>query len=34
VLATETDLYPDEQLIAIGRRCGFADALSEVVDAR
>jgi putative tRNA adenosine deaminase-associated protein len=34
VLATETDLYPDEQLIAIGRRCGFGEALAEVVDAR
>lgn len=32
VLAGETDLYPDEQLAAIGRRCGFADALAEVVD--
>ncbi|MCU1666286.1 MAG: hypothetical protein JWR58_6351, partial [Pseudonocardia sp.] len=27
------ELYPDEQLAAIGRRCGFADALAEVVDA-
>ena len=34
VLAGEPDLYPDEQLASIGRRCGFADALAEVVDAR
>lgn len=34
VLAGELELYPDEQLAAIGRRCGFADALAEVVDAR
>jgi putative tRNA adenosine deaminase-associated protein len=32
VLAAETELYPDEQLAAIGRRCGFADALAEIVD--
>lgn len=32
VLASELELYPDEQLAAIGRRCGFADALAEVVD--
>ena len=32
VLAGELELYPDEQLAAIGRRCGFADALAEVVD--
>lgn len=32
VLATEVELYPDEQLAAIARRCGFADALAEVVD--
>jgi putative tRNA adenosine deaminase-associated protein len=32
VLAAEVELYPDEQLAAIGRRCGFADALAEVVD--
>ncbi|OZM82176.1 tRNA adenosine deaminase-associated protein [Pseudonocardia sp. MH-G8] len=31
VLAAEVELYPDEQLAAIGRRCGFADALAEVV---
>jgi putative tRNA adenosine deaminase-associated protein len=34
VLAAETELYPDEQLAAIGRRCGFADVLAEVVDER
>ena len=34
VLAAEADLYPDEQLAAIGRRCGFADALAEVVDGQ
>jgi putative tRNA adenosine deaminase-associated protein len=34
VLAAEVELYPDEQLAAIGRRCGFADALAEVVDVR
>lgn len=34
VLAGELELYPDEQLAAIGRRCGFADALAEVVDTR
>ncbi|MDT7707700.1 MAG: hypothetical protein QOG20_3307 [Pseudonocardiales bacterium] len=34
VLAGEIELYPDEQLAAISRRCGFADALSEVVDIR
>ncbi len=34
ILAGELDLYPDEQLASIGRRCGFADALAEVVDAR
>ena len=33
VLASQVELYPDEQLAAIGRRCGFADALAEVVDA-
>jgi putative tRNA adenosine deaminase-associated protein len=33
VLASQIELYPDEQLAAIGRRCGFADALAEVVDA-
>jgi putative tRNA adenosine deaminase-associated protein len=31
VLAGELELYPDEQLAAIGRRCGFADALAEVL---
>ncbi|WP_214367305.1 tRNA adenosine deaminase-associated protein [Pseudonocardia sp. H11422] len=34
VLAGEVELYPDEQLAAIGRRCGFAEALAEVVDER
>lgn len=31
VLAAEVELYPDEQLAAISRRCGFGDALAEVV---
>ncbi len=34
VLATEVELFPDEQLAAIGRRCGFADALTEVIGER
>ena len=34
LLAGELELYPDEQLDTIGRRCGFADALARVVDAR
>ena len=34
VLAGEVELYPDEQLASIARRCGFAEALAEVVDAR
>jgi putative tRNA adenosine deaminase-associated protein len=34
VLANESELWPDEQLAAIGRRCGFATELAEVVDAR
>lgn len=34
VLAGEVELYPDEQLAAIGRRCGFGAELAEVVDAR
>lgn len=34
VLAGELELYPDEQLAVIGRRCGFADALAEIVDGR
>ncbi len=34
LLAGELELYPDEQLETIGRRCGFADALAQVVDAR
>jgi putative tRNA adenosine deaminase-associated protein len=33
VLAGEVELYPDEQLTAIGRRCGFADELSDLLDA-
>jgi putative tRNA adenosine deaminase-associated protein len=31
VLVGEVELYPDEQLLAIARRCGFADALAEAV---
>ncbi|HEY1973915.1 MAG TPA: tRNA adenosine deaminase-associated protein [Pseudonocardia sp.] len=31
VLAGELDLYPDEQLTAIARRCGFGEALAEVL---
>jgi putative tRNA adenosine deaminase-associated protein len=31
VLAAEVELYPDEQLASIGRRCGFAEALAKVV---
>ena len=34
VLAGEVELYPDEQLAVISRRCGFADALDEVVGTR
>lgn len=34
VLAGELELYPDEQLSTIARRCGFADAFAEVVDSR
>ncbi len=34
VLATEVDLYPDEQLAAIARRCGFGDAFAQVVESR
>jgi putative tRNA adenosine deaminase-associated protein len=33
VLAAEVELYPDEQLASIGRRCGFADALAKVVSS-
>lgn len=33
VLAAEVELYPDEQLAVIARRCGFGDALAEIVDA-
>jgi putative tRNA adenosine deaminase-associated protein len=32
VLAGEWELYPDEQLAAIGSRCGFADALAGVLN--
>jgi putative tRNA adenosine deaminase-associated protein len=32
VLVDEIDLYPDEQLTAIARRCGFADELAHVVE--
>lgn len=32
VLAGEQDLYPDEQLATIARRCGFGDALARIVD--
>jgi putative tRNA adenosine deaminase-associated protein len=32
VLVDEIDLYPDEQLTAIARRCGFADELAKVVE--
>ena len=31
VLAAEVDLYPDEQLASIARRCGFAGPLAELV---
>jgi putative tRNA adenosine deaminase-associated protein len=31
VLAGELELYPDEQLTAIGRRCGFDDALAALL---
>ncbi len=34
VLASELELYPDEQLASIGRRCGFGDALAEVLAGR
>jgi len=32
VLAAEFDLYPDEQLAVIGRRCGFGEQLAKLVD--
>jgi putative tRNA adenosine deaminase-associated protein len=32
VLVDEIDLYPDEQLTAIARRCGFADELAKIVE--
>ncbi|GAA4543616.1 tRNA adenosine deaminase-associated protein [Pseudonocardia xishanensis] len=31
VLAGEFELYPDEQLATIGRRCGFGDELAKLV---
>ncbi|MCE3550487.1 tRNA adenosine deaminase-associated protein [Pseudonocardia sp. RS11V-5] len=31
VLAGEIELYPDEQLAAIGRRCGFAEELAKLI---
>ncbi|MCW2633387.1 MAG: hypothetical protein JWR88_2349 [Pseudonocardia sp.] len=34
VLAAEVELYPDEQLATISRRCGFEDELAEVVGSR
>lgn len=34
VLAGELELYPDEQLTAIGRRCGFDDALAALLRGR
>lgn len=34
VLAGELELYPDEQLAAIGRRCGFDGALAALLRAR
>ena len=32
VLVDEIDLYPDEQLTAIARRCGFAEELAKIVE--
>jgi putative tRNA adenosine deaminase-associated protein len=32
VLVDEIDLYPDEQLTAIARRCGFAEELARIVE--
>jgi putative tRNA adenosine deaminase-associated protein len=34
VLAGELELYPDEQLSAIGRRCGFDAALAAVLKGK
>ena len=34
VLAGEWELYPDEQLAAVARRCGFADELAKVIGGR
>ncbi|WP_127781739.1 tRNA adenosine deaminase-associated protein [Rhodococcus sp. X156] len=33
VIASDTDLYADEQLTMIAERCGFADELAAAVDA-
>jgi putative tRNA adenosine deaminase-associated protein len=32
VIAGEVDLYPDEQLQIIARRCGFADEFAQLLD--
>ena len=32
VLVDEIDLYPDEHLTAIARRCGFAEELAKIVE--
>ncbi|SNR68618.1 putative tRNA adenosine deaminase-associated protein [Haloechinothrix alba] len=32
MIAAEIELYPDEQLQMIAQRCGFAEALGEVLD--
>lgn len=32
MIASEVDLYPDEQLQMIARRCGFADQYTELLD--
>lgn len=34
LLAAELELYPDEQIVAIARTCGFASALATVVDGQ
>lgn len=31
ILVSDLELYPDEQLDTIARRCGFAAALDELV---
>jgi putative tRNA adenosine deaminase-associated protein len=33
VIAGEVDLYPDEQLQIIARRCGFADEFARLLDS-